>query len=299
MSTHWKQILARGALIVWAAGLAFAGNDLKPEDVLARHLDSIGTREARGGVKSRLVEGAATYRVLVGGTGAIDGKSVFVSEGQKAHILLKIAAQGYRGEQFIWNGDKSSIAGTYTDKTRSEFGEFLLSQDAPLREGLLGGLLNTSWPLLDLDGRKAQLSSEGMKNIEGRQLIALRYKPKKGTDLSIVLYFDPETFHHVMTVYSISRVAGLGRAVYQSPQGPEISLGATETLSARQNESRYRIEERFSDFKVSAGLSLPTHYDLRFTEELQSGFTKTVEWEVTTTRVANNLGLDPRNFEVH
>jgi hypothetical protein len=299
MATYWKQILAMGALVASATGLAFAGDDLKPEDVLARHLDSIGTRETRGGVKSRVVEGVATYRLLVGGSGAIDGKAVLASEGRKAHILLKVATQGYRGEQFIWNGDKGSVAGTYTDKTRSEFGEFLLGQDGPLREGLLGGVLNTTWPLLDLDARKAKLGSQGVKNIEGRRLIALTYKPKKSTDLAIVLYFDPETFHHVMTVYSVSRAAGLGRAAYQTSEGPEISYGATETLSARQNESRYRLEEKFSDFKVSDGLSLPSHYDLRFTEELQSGFVKTVEWEVTTTRVVNNLSLDPKNFEIH
>jgi len=283
MSVCWKSLLSGCGLLLVFAGLAFAGNDVKPEDLLAHHLDSIGTREVRNGVKSRVVEGAATYKLLVGGSGAIEGKSVFASEGQKAHILLKVAAQQYHGEQFIWNGSKSSIAGTYNDKTRSEFGDFLLGEDAPLREGLLGGVLNTTWPLLDLDGRNAKVSSEGVKSVDGYQLIALRYKPKKSSDLSIMLYFDPETFHHVMTVYSASRAAGLGRV---------------EAQSARQNETRYRIEERFSDFKTADGLSLPTHYDLRFTFEAQSGFTKTVEWDVTTRQVVNNPGLDPRNFDV-
>jgi hypothetical protein len=75
---------------------------------------------------------------------------------------------------------------------------------------LLGGVLNTTWPLLNLEGRKAKLEWEGFKNIDGHQLVALHYKPKKGSDLSIILYFDPETFHHVMTVYSASISAGLG-----------------------------------------------------------------------------------------
>ena len=43
--------------------------------------------------------------------------------------------------------------------------------------------------------------------------------------------------------------------------------------------------------------TLPSHYDLRFTEELQNGFTKSLEWDVTTTRVLNNVSLDPRNFQ--
>ncbi|MBZ5720308.1 MAG: hypothetical protein LAO03_07990 [Acidobacteriia bacterium] len=134
-------------------------------------------------------------------------------------------------------------------------------------------------------GRKARLGSAGLKTIDGRKLIALRYKPKKGADLSIVLYFDPQTFHHVMTVYSVIMASGL--AVGEN----------SEVRSARMDPSRYRIEERFSNFKAIGGLSLPSHYDLRFTREL-SGYSSSEEWEVTVTRVMNNPDLDPKNFEM-
>ncbi|MBZ5720307.1 MAG: hypothetical protein LAO03_07985 [Acidobacteriia bacterium] len=145
--------MATSTLAVLATGLALGGDDLKPEQVLARHLDSIGTREAREQVKSRMVEGATIYRFLsgadsFGGSRGIDCKSEFASEGQKSRILLVIKADRYRGEHFMWNGNTVSVVATY----RSAFGEFLLSMDAPLREGLLGGVLNTAWPLLDLDG---------------------------------------------------------------------------------------------------------------------------------------------------
>jgi len=95
------------------------------------------------------------------------------------------------------------------------------------------------------------------------------------------LYFDPETFRHVMTSYELTI-------------RPTV---VSEIENARQQETRYRIEERFGDFKVVDGLTLPSHYDLRFTEELQNGFTKSLEWDVTTTRVLNNVSLDPRNFQ--
>jgi hypothetical protein len=92
MFTYWKSALALAVLVIWTSNFTFAADKLSPEDVLARHLESIGKREVRGEVKTRLVEGRATYRVLVGGSGAIDGKSVFVSEAQNARMLLKIAA---------------------------------------------------------------------------------------------------------------------------------------------------------------------------------------------------------------
>jgi hypothetical protein len=63
-------------------------------------------------------------------------------------------------------------------------------------------------------------------------------------------------------------------------------------------ETRYRIEERLSELQTADGLTLPSHYDLRFTAELRSGFTKSVEWDVTISRVLNNVSLDPRKFEV-
>jgi hypothetical protein len=53
----------------------------------------------------------------------------------------------------------------------------------------------------------------------------------------------------------------------------------------------------FGDFRTVDGLTLPSHYDLRFTEELQNGFTKSLEWDITTTRVLNKVSLDPRNFQ--
>jgi hypothetical protein len=256
---------------------------MKPEEVVAKHLDAIGTAEARKSVKSRVVQGAATYRIHSGGSGAIDGKAVVASEGGKSNFLFKINTNGYRGEQFICDGNKTSVAGTYGDKTRSEFGDFVLAQNVVLREPLLGGVWTAGWPLLDVEAHKAQIHYEGSKKVDGRNLIALRYRPKKGTDLDIMLYFDPQTYQHVMTVYKASQQTGLGEG---------------EIATARKQPTRYEIEERFSDFQTVDGLTLPSHYDLRYTEEQESGFTKSVEWEVRVTNLMNNVSIDPRSFEV-
>jgi len=258
-----------------------AGVSRSADEIVKQHLQSLGSPEARA-AKSRVVEASATYKLLVGGSGQIQGKAVLVSEEKKLHLLLKVNANEYRGEQFICDGERTNVAGTYADKTRSEFGEFVRTQDVMLREGLLGGVLSTAWPMLNLDARKAKVGYEGEKKIDNRQLLTLSYRPKKATDLLIFLYFDPETFRHVMTSYELTI---------------HPTIVAPETANPRQQETRYRIEERFSDFKVVDGLTLPSHYDLRFTQELQNGFTKSLEWDITTTRVLNNVSLDPRNFQ--
>jgi hypothetical protein len=267
--------------------------------VLQRHLTSLGTPEVRSAAKTRVIEGKAIYRILVSGSGSIEGKAVMVSEGRKFQLLLKVNASQYRGERFTCDGEKTFTAGTYADKSRSEFGEFLRAEDLPLRTGLLGGVLTTSWPLLDMESRKDTLRYEGLKSIDNRNLHALSFHPKKSTDMTITLYFEPETFRHVMTVYKARVHAGIGGPSPDSGLSAPGLAGGSEVASARQQETRYLIEERFSDFQATEGLMLPSHYDLRFQEELQSGFTKLVEWDVSTTRVLSNVTLDPRNFEIH
>lgn len=287
-----------------AGGVAFAEERLNAEDVLRKHLESVGTEATRAAAKSRVVEGTTSYRILVGGAGQVDGKAVVVSDGRKMQMLLKVSAPQYAGERFICDGDKTSVAGTYTDKSRSELGQFLRAEDLPLREGLLGGVLSTSWPLLDLNGRKARLKYLGLKKVNGVELHAVTYQPKKNTDMDITLYFEPTTFHHVLTVYTASVHAGLGGTATTDTLAPPSEIGTfggstgADVNTSRQQQTRYRIEERFSSFEAFDGVSLPTHYDLRFQEELQNGFTKTVEWDTTTTRVLNNVTLDAKNFKV-
>ena len=257
--------------------------DIKPEELLAKHLAAIGSADARKSIKSRAVEGMVTYHVLVGGSGAIDGKFQFASEGSKSNYLFRINGSSYRGEQFIFDGSKMSVAGTWADKTRSEFGNLVLTQDILVRENLLCGVWSTGWPLLDLEGHKAKLHVEGTKKLDGKDLLAVRYQPKKSTDLEIVLYFDPQTYQHVATIYKME---------------PPSSIGGGELEQASKQRPRIRIDERFSNFRSADGLTLPNYYDLRFTIETERGFTKTVEWEVKELRIANNMSIDPRSFQV-
>jgi hypothetical protein len=283
------QLLSKGSrlgasavLILLISSASLWAVDINPADVVVKHLQAIGSESVRASVKSRVVQSGATYRVLQGGSGAVDGKSVFASDGNKTNLLLKINANGFRGEQFICDGNKTSVAGTYSDMTRSEFGNFVLAQDIVLRENLLGGVWSVDWPLLDLEARKAKLHAEGTKKVEGKELIQLRYQPKKSTDLDIFLYFDPQTYQHVLTIYKLE---------------PSTSVVGGERAQAQKQARHYRIEERFSDFHTTAGLTLPNHYDLRFTIETESGFTKMIEWEIRALRIANNISIDERSFQ--
>jgi hypothetical protein len=106
------------------------------------------------------------------------------------------------------------------------------------------------------------------------------------------MYFDPDTFQHVATIYTLELSQGVASAV-------------TDT---RQYQNRYSIEERFSDFKAVDGLTLPTGYQLRYTEDVindaatttrsQLGGTRIYDWDMTAERIQHNLSLDAKNFHV-
>ena len=286
-------------------------NDVKLEDIINGHLDSIAKPDVRSKAQSRVVEGTAQFRVLTGGAGAQDGKAVFVSEGRKVQLNLKFVTSNYHGERFITDGNKVTVATATDNQSRSSLGELVHVQDAMMREGLLGGELTTAWPLLDVEGRKAKLTYEGLKNIDGKSLYDVRYKPKKGGDVEVHIYFDSD-FHHVMTVYTMQfearLVAGgqlsnlaipeLGSAGSQAAgsNGVQGTVGSDAAQASAQSQTRYRIEERFSDFQTVDGVTLPSHYVLHYTQEPQSGKTTVLNWEVATTRVLENVTLDPKNF---
>jgi hypothetical protein len=234
------------------------------------------------------VQGTSRYKILVGGGGELQGTSALVSEGRKTVVMIKLANGDYRGEQFVTDGDKASVAATTSSHRRSSFGEFVHSQDQIVREGLIGGALTTSWALQNLDENKPRLTFDGEKKVDGRAAYQLTYHSKKKDDLTVNLFFDTENYRHLLTTYAITLASGLAA-------GTGV---ADVTRSSSQKEIRYTIEERFSDFKTSEGLTLPAKYNIHFTEELQNGVTNVFEWDLSADEISNNQPLDPRNFQV-
>jgi hypothetical protein len=277
--------------------------DMKPEELVAKHLDSIGAAQARASVKSRVAQGTSQFKIRVGSGGELPGTSALVSDGRKSVVMIKLNNGDYRGEQFVTDGEKVSVAATISNHRRSSFGEFVFSQDQIVREGLIGGALSTAWALLNLDQNKPKLSFDGEKKADGQPAYQLTYHPHKRDDLVIHLYFDPTTYRHIMTTYSVTLASGLGGSSPSlSDQAglttPSNAPGADVTQSSRQRETRYTIEERFSNFKTTDGITLPTKDAIHFTEELQNGTTNVYEWDLDLEEVTNNQSVDPRNFQV-
>ena len=264
-----------------------AKDEFQANEFVKQHLNSIGTDQARAAVKNQVVQGDLTYQNL-NVAGLVTGTLQYVSEGNKLVSVLKIPSPDYRGEQFTSDGQQTSIKqpkpGIY-----SAMGRFVFEHDEVLTEGLWGGTLSTAWALAHFDERHARLQDQGIKKVDGRDLHRVDYVPKKHSDLEIQLYFEPDTARHVLTVYSYSAMARAGG-------GPGASAG--------QEERRYRLEERFADFKDADGLSLPGRWTIVYTSggsgrTVGAGSASSItQFEATTTKVSHNMSLDPRNFEI-
>lgn len=295
------------ALILGLSSAAVAADNLTIDQLLARHRAAIGSEQALKAVNSRVAEGTSTYQVLSGGSGTIEGKATVVSQGRNLREVWKYNTSEYRGEDFLSNGDKVQVlkgaldSRSKADPKRSLLGSFLWTQTTVLRDGLFGGTLSTAWPLLAESLRDAKLSYEGLKTIDGVPLHEVLYKAKKSQDAEIRLYFEPETFRHVLTVASMNISPQLltGTAILEGDfigRERQIVTGGSDVMNARQQTIRYRLEQRFGAFQQFDGLTLPTECTMHFSGEGYAG--AEVSYKLKFDNVMHNISLDPRNFEL-
>jgi hypothetical protein len=280
------EFVVRSLLIIslTSAATALGSTNPSPDEIVTHNLNSIASPDVRAAEKSRVVRGSLQFHVLVGGSGGAAGAWDLVSSGRMLDLVMQFGMGDWRGEQFTFNGSRVGIALPTASHHRSIFGEFIASQDFLIKEGLLGGELSTAWALQNLAASGARLQNLGSKKIDGKNMLAVQYVSKHSSDMQVLMYFDPETGRHLRTIYSMQRRV----------EGPTGDIRSTPY----QHEVRYRIEERFSDFRTDHAITLPTHYDLQWSEETQNGSTRLFDWDLTATQIVHDVPLDPANFEI-
>jgi hypothetical protein len=209
-----------------------------PADVVAKSLDSFGKPDVRTAPTLRSGQGTATLDVTAGGSGHMDGTVTVASLGGKFNFLMYFNASNYVGDNFKFDGQKTFIAPNTTTQ-RLNLAFFMHRHDIILKQGLWGGVWNTGWPLFDLKAKNAVLRPEKSKRIDGKDMLVFSYEPKHmETELRIHLYFEPDTYRHVRTLYEYF--------------GPIANVPALT------------VTEEFSDFKDEHGLMLPHTWFIRY-----------------------------------
>jgi hypothetical protein len=250
---------------------------LKAEQVIAKHLESIGSPEKLKQIKTRATAGVSHVEFKVGGTANMTGEGNILSDGNSLRTSFKFPSAQYPGEQFAFNGTDTFVA-QVTPGTRSTIGTFIYENNELMRQGLLFGELSTSWIFLD-SSRQLKMDLSGPKKIDGKSVYELKYIPKRGGIITAYFYFDSESFRHI-------------RSQFKAEVAP-TNLGQKITDSAET--TRYTITEEFGDFKQVDDLTLPHSYRLDYSiDSARGGFVGS--WQYVVNQVVHNQPIPKQVF---
>ncbi len=259
--------------------------ELSNEEILSRHLSSIGSPEILADYRTLAVQGTGELQMLMGGTGGVSGNMVFVSEAQNSRFSLNFNHLQYSGEQFVCNGDKVGIEFIRNEtRTRSALGNFLYRSPELIRNGLWGGTLKRSWTLLNAKAQKLKFRYRGITEVEGKKLHDLELDCRGCGEIKVHVYLEPETFRHLRTTY---------RMVL--PAAP-TEMGRRDIIKDGQFV-RYNMDEEFSEFQTTDGLTVPTRWFVRYSLD-QPGRPVMITLEIRLTTGLRNAPLEPGLFTV-
>jgi hypothetical protein len=264
---------------------AVSGDDKKVtvEQIIAGHLDSIGTAEARSNVKSRFVSGSVKLISRLGNSGQLLGKGAIASATPKVRYTMKFSALDFPSEEMVFDGDKTATSFLPQGK-RSNLSQFLDQHTLPLREGLICGTLSTSWALFRIEDQKPKLEYKGMAKINGKQVHRVFYRQRKGSpDLKVSLYFDPQTFRHV-------------RTEYQFQIGARLGVGPNDSNAVQ--ESFYTLTEDFDDFRPVDSLTLPHSYKLTLSISASNG-TLLYDYQLSAEQISHKETFTDQTFKLN
>jgi hypothetical protein len=281
----WIVILCLCFAVVRSEKILAKDKKLAPAEVVSEHIKSLGGPEVLSGIKSRTYTGSSSVEFITGSVGELAGQCEFVSEEQRLGIFCRYNAVDYSQEHIAFDGKDVTIS-YISPGRRSPLGDFLNRYDGIIKEGLMGGVLSVSWPLLNIEPKRANKMKYKKRKIDGRELHELEYRPQKGLrDVKVKLYFDLDTFHHVRTEYSVS-------VLQHQPVKPIIP--ATR-IDLTDPEAHYLLLEEYGDFREVDGMTLPHSYSIHYSRE-GAGSTFMARWTTNVVQWSHNSPINPQYY---
>src|SRR5689334_11938989 len=104
------------------------------DELIAKHLASIGPADVIAGIKSRVMVGEGKLESKLGATFVLNGPGQMASQGNKVLYTLVLNSPQYPYEKAAFDGTEQSLG--LPNGTRTMLGDFLKSQTSILRDGL-------------------------------------------------------------------------------------------------------------------------------------------------------------------
>ena len=264
---------------IWVTAKA---QKMTAEDIIAKSLDAIGTSSDRAKITNITIIGESAFAQGSSTAEMSPGKCALASEGNKSLFAMTFTIPLYPLEKIIYDGKNVDVA-YGRPGVRSGLGEFMADYQGIIKDGLVGGVLLNGWSFYDIGSRNVKVSYEGTKKVDGREVYALSYAPKKGSDARIRVYFEKDTFRHVRTEYRVSSSA---------------QMGADPNMSAAQSENRKELTEDYSDFKTENGLTLPHTYKLHYYKQ-ENHASREYFYTLTLKDFYFNTKLEASTFDIN
>jgi hypothetical protein len=259
------------------------GKKLTTAEVISKHLESIGTADAIAAAKTRVMMGTGTLVSKIKSANSIGGPAQFATQGDMLVFAMAFNASDYPYEKAAFDGENVTVG--LPNGRRTALAEFIKAKSGVVKEGLFGGTLSSAWPLLAMDAKKVKLEYSGLSKFEGKQAHKIKYSPREG-DLRVTLFFEPDTFRHVGSIYEYSIQ-------------PKMAAISTDSVSSQV--TRFTLTEKFSDFRTADKLTLPFGYSITFSSQgqtLSTAASQDLEWNVKFENAYFNEKLDPGVFKV-
>lgn len=232
-----------------------------PEEIIAKHLASIGTPKERERNRLRMAVASSAFSIIGIGARNTDGGAIFASDGENMALVSTFKMQDYRMERIGVFGSKIEIPFVDTGR-RSPLGNFLSAYDKLLADHLLGGAIFSTWLFEKNDDVSSRLKNDGKKKLRGRDVWVLSYTPKGGlaSDSSIKLYFDAENFQHMRTVYHQKETEG-GNFTPAGRTGSGLDTANGDWTDEMASHT-HMLSEDFEDIHSVGGVTLPHKYTI-------------------------------------
>lgn len=250
--------------------LASGDEKLTGEEIINKHLEAVGGREALSKIKTRVALGTVRKESEPA------GKMAIMSEAPN-HLSVFYGFRDY-SLHMIYNGSNAFL--------RPAFPRQAYALTDKYEEMLASGLMFNSISLYNLltasEPGALKLEAKGTKKVGGRQAYVVQLKTSKGSTMR--LYFDTETFMWVRTDYgkvSVTSQMGTFTNDIVNQGGSELTVD-------------FYIET--SDFRVVDGVKLPFKFEQVITAPiLKQSATGTITG--TITQYQHNIKIDPNMFQ--
>ena len=270
--------LAAFTILFLSFSTAVKAQKITVEEIVAKHLDSIGAKEKRDAVKNRFAVGTSRFESKLPSRKTA-GKAIVVSDANNLFFVASFASQEYPAEKIGSFADKVSLP-YITSGNRSPLGAFIADHSKILSDGLLTGSISNMWILLNQQNKKGKFDFAGTKKIDGRRMYVLEYFPtNSSTQFTVRLFLDAENFQHA-------------RTEYRRTLDPK---NATFGVLGEQTGVKIELTEIFGDFKNIDGLTLPHSYKLQYLTDSNSGVYE-YNWGITINEYFFNQKLEANFF---